>query len=62
MQIFSFFFFGFICYLHDIGKEKNDFYSFPAEKNLKRLLYNADYTLTSSGFFKFLKYFFFALI
>jgi hypothetical protein len=41
LEVLQFFvFFGFICYLHNIGKEKNDFYYFPVEKNLKKILYN----------------------
>jgi hypothetical protein len=54
MEFLLFFaFFGFICYPYDIGEGKSDFYSFPAEKNFKRILHNKAYTLTSSGFFFF---------
>jgi hypothetical protein len=52
MSVLQFYFyFCFICYSYDIGEENSDFYSFLAERNFKKILYNEAYALPSSGFF-----------
>jgi hypothetical protein len=50
--------FAVFCFLwHNTGKEKNDFYSFSEEKDLKRILYNTVILIgieSSNGSFTFL--------